>query len=213
MPNHLPPWEMVYQQAQRWLNATVFENLMNDLRVLLRLEAGRKAEPSAVIIDSRTLRSTPESGARAGHDGDKRKKGSKVRIAVDTFGHLLALHVTPATDQDHAEVTHLAEAVQEIAAHSVEIAYVDQGYTGAATAEAAAEHGIRLEVVKRHEARRGFVMLPGRWVVERSFAWARRFRHLVKDYGRLPETVRGLHLVAFACLCSSMPQSPVHNSL
>ncbi|NPD66780.1 IS5 family transposase (plasmid) [Lichenicola cladoniae] len=200
MPNDLPPWEMVYQQAQRWLTAGVFENLVHDLRVLLRLEARRKAEPSAVIIDSRTLRSTPESGARAGYDGAKRKKGSNVHIAVDTLGHLLALHVTPATDQDRAEVTHLASAVQDITAHSVEIAYVDQGYTGAATAEAAAEHGIRLEVVKHHEAKRGFVLLPRRWVVERSFAWATRFRRLVKDYERLPETVRGLHLVAFVCL-------------
>ena len=200
MPNDLPPWETVYQQAQRWLTAGVFENLVHDLRVLLRLEVGRKPEPSAVIIDSRTLRSTPESGARAGYDGAKRKKGSKVHIAVDTLGHLLALHVTPATDQDRAEVTHLAEAVQNITAHSVEIAHVDQGYTGAATAEAAAEHGIRLEVIKHHEAKRGFVLLPRRWVVERSFAWATRFRRLVKDYERLPETVRGLHLVAFVCL-------------
>jgi transposase len=200
MPNDLPPWEMVYQQAQRWLTAGVFQNLVHDLRVLLRLEVRRKAEPSAVIIDSRTLRSTPESGARAGYDGAKRKKGSKVHIAVDTLGHLLALHVTPATDQDRAEVTHLAKAVQDITAHSVEVAYVDQGYTGAATAEAAAEHGIRLEVVKHHEAKRGFVLLPRRWVVERSFAWATRFRRLVKDYERLPETVRGLHLVAFVCL-------------
>jgi len=138
----------VYQQAQRWLTAGVFESLVHDLRVLLRLEVRRKAEPSAVIIDSRTLRSTPQSGARSGYDGAKRKKGSKVHIAVDTLGHLLTLHVTPATDQDRAEVTHLAKAVQEITAHSVEVAYVDQGYTGAATAEAAAEHGIRLEVAQ-----------------------------------------------------------------
>jgi len=107
-----------------------------------------------VIIDSRTLRSTPESGALAGYDGAKRKKGSKVHVAVDTLGYLLALHVTPATDQDRAEVTHLAKAVRDITAHSVEIAYVDQGCSGATTAKAAAEHGIRLEVVKHHEAKR-----------------------------------------------------------
>ena len=200
MPNDLPRWEAVYQQAQRWLTAGVFEALVHDLRTLLRLHSGRKAQPSAVIIDSRTLRSTPESGGRAGYDGAKRKKGSKVHVAVDTLGHLLALHVTPATDQDRAEVAHLAEAVQHITGQSVETAFVDQGYTGAATSDAAAQHGIRLDVVKHHEAKRGFVLLPRRWVVERSFAWATRFRRLVKDYERLPETVRGLHLVAFVCI-------------
>jgi transposase len=200
MPNDLPPWPIVYQQAQRWLAAGVFEALVHDLRVLLRLEAGRSPEPSAVVIDSRTLQSTPESGHRAGWDGAKRRKGSKAHAVVDTLGHLMALHVTPATDGDRAEVAHLAEAVQDITARTVEVAFVDQGYTGEATAEAAAEHGIRLEVVKHSEAKRGFVLLPRRWVAERSFAWATRFRRLVRDYERLPDTVRGLHFVAFACL-------------
>ena len=119
---------------------------------------------------------------------------------VDTLGHLLALHVTPATDGDRAEVAHLAEAVPDITAQAVEVAFADQGYAGEATAEAAAEHGIRLEAVKHPEAKRGFVLLPRRWVAERSFAWTTRFRRLVRDYERLPETVRGLHFVAVACL-------------
>jgi hypothetical protein len=93
--------------------------------------AGRKAQPSAAILDSRTLRSTPESGARAGYDGAKRKKGSKLHLAVDTLGHLLALHVTSANSDDCAEVGRLAQAVQASTGQSVELAYVDQGYTGA----------------------------------------------------------------------------------
>jgi transposase len=96
MPNDLPPWAAVYQQTQRWLAAGCFEALAEDLRTVLRLAAGRKAQPTAAILDSRTLRSTPESGERAGYDGAKRKKGSKLHLAVDTLGHLLALHVTPA---------------------------------------------------------------------------------------------------------------------
>ena len=124
-----------------------------------------------------------------------------MHAAVDTLGHLLALHVTPADEQDGAQVEELAEAVQEATGESVELAYVDQGYTGEEAAEAAEEHGIRLEVVKRPEAKRGFVLVPRRWVVERDFAWAARFRRLVKDYERLPATVAGLHFVAaFACL-------------
>ena len=94
----------------------------------------------------------------------------------------------------------LAQAMQEATSESVELAYVDQGYTGEKPPEAAEEHGIRLEVVKHQEAKRGFVLLPRRWVVERDFAWASRFRRLVKDYERMPATAAGLHFVAFACL-------------
>jgi transposase len=200
MPHDLPPWEAVYQQSRRWLKASLFEAMVHDLRALLRLTEGRASEPTAAVFDSRTLRSTPESGARGGYDGAKRKKGSKVHGAVDTLGHLLALLVTPADKQDRAQVSELAEAVQKATGESVEVAYVDQGYTGEQPAREAAEHGINLEVVKHQEAKRGFVLLPRRWVIERGFAWASRFRRLVKDYERLPETVAGLHFVAFACL-------------
>lgn len=156
--------------------------------------------PSAAVFDSRTLQSSPASGARSGYDGTKRRKGRKTHIAVDTLGRLLALIVTPAYGQDRAQVAALAEAVQGVTGESVELAFVDQGYTGGAAAESAAAHGLRLEVVKLPEARRGFVLLPRRWVVERSFAWAARFRRLARDYERLPETVAGLHFLAFAIL-------------
>jgi len=200
MPHDLPPWEAVYQQTQRWLKAGVFEQMVHDLRVLLRLSEGKASEPSAAILDSRTLRSTPESGSRGGYDGAKRKKGSKIHAAVDTLGHLLALRVSSANEDDRKEVEKLCEETQQATGESVELAYVDQGYTGEKASGSAAEHGIRLEVVKQEEAKRGFVLLPRRWVVERDFAWASRFRRLVKDYERLPETVAGLHFVAFACL-------------
>ncbi len=200
LPNDLPPWEAVYQQTQRWLKAGVFEALVNDLRVLLRVAAGRHEQPSAAIFDSRTLQSSPESGARAGYDGAKRRKGSKTHLAIDTLGHLLALVVTPANEQDREQVAELAQAVQAITDQSVEVAFVDQGYTGDAPSEAAAEQGIRLEVIKLPEAKKGFVLLPRRWVVERSFAWMARFRRLARDYERLPQTLAGLHFLAFAIL-------------
>jgi transposase len=200
MPNDLPPWAAVYQQARRWLDAGCFEALVDDLRAVLRLAAGREAEPSAAVLDSRTLRSTPESGARGGYDGAKRKKGSKLHLAVDTLGHLLALHVTPATVDDRAEVGHLAKAVQAATGESVEVAFVDQGYTGEKPAQAARERGIELEVVKLPEAKRGFVLLPRRWVAKRTFAWATRFRRLVRDYERLPQTLADLHVVALVCI-------------
>ena len=200
LPGDLPPWHAVYDQAQRWIAAGVFTAMVDDLRAVLRLAQGRPPEPSAAVLDARTLQSTPESGGRAGYDGAKRRKGSKVHMAVDTLGHLLALHVTPAAADDRAEVGRLAAAVQAATGQSVELAYVDQGYTGNRPAAAAQAHGISLEVVKLPTAKRGFVLLPRRWVVERSFAWAARFRRLARDYERLPETLAGLHLVAFATL-------------
>src|SRR5579871_5287421 len=109
MPNDLPPWFAVYQQSQRWIAAGCFEALAHDLRAVLRLASGRTAEPTAAIIASRTLRSTPESGPRPGYDGAKRKRGSKLHLAVDTLGHLFALHVTPANVNDRAEVGRLVE--------------------------------------------------------------------------------------------------------
>lgn len=215
LPGDFPRWEAVYQQTQRWLKAGSFEAIVHDLRELLRLAEGRTAQPSAVILDARTLQSTPESGSRAGYDGHKRKKGSKTHMAVDTLGHLLAMVVTPANAQERAQVATLAEAVQEVTGEHVELAYVDQGYTGEEVADEARAHGIELEVVKLPEAKRGFVLLPRRWVVERSFAWATRFRRLAKDYERLPETLIGLHFVAFVILLlhKAAPLLQVHNTL
>jgi transposase len=198
MPNDLPPWEVVYQQSQRWLASGVFEAMTRDLRRILRVLEGRAEEPSAAVFDSRTLRSTPESGRRGGYDGAKRKKGSKVHMAVDTLGYLLSLHVTPADQQDREQVGKLAKDVQQQTGKSVELAYVDQGYTGERPAEAARKQQIELAVVKLPEAKRGFVLLPRRWVVERSFAWLTRFRRLAKDYERLASTLKGMHLAAFA---------------
>jgi transposase len=111
MPHDLPPWQVIYQQSQRWIKAGVFESLVYDLRAVLRIAEGRKESPTAAIIDSRTLQSTPESGRRAGYDGAKRRKGSKVHLAVDTLGHLLALCVTAADEQDRAQVSELAKRV------------------------------------------------------------------------------------------------------
>lgn len=164
---------------------------------MARFLADRGPEPSAAILDSRTLQSTPESGGRAGFDGAEKKKGSKVHAAVDTLGNLLALKATPADEQDRAQVGDLVKAVREVTDETVEVAFVDQGYTGEA---AAASGGVRLEVVKHAEAKRGFVLLPRRWVVERSFGRLGRFRRLARDYERLNETLTGWHWVAFVGL-------------
>jgi transposase len=200
LPDSFPPWAAVYQQALRWIDAGVFEDIVDDLRELLRVAAGKAAQPTAVIYDAQTLQGTLESGERAGFDGYKMKNGSKVHIAVDTLGYLLALVVTPANQQERDQVGELSRQVQDVTGDHVTLAWADQGYTGPTAAKAASDEGIVLEVVRLPKAKKGFVLLPRRWVVERSFAWKSRFRRLARDYERLPEILAGLHFVVFGCL-------------
>ena len=125
MPHDLLPWHTVYQQRQRWLKAGVFDAIVQELRAVLRVAQGRKAEHAAAIFDSRPLQSTPESGTRAGYDGGKRRRGSKVHMAMETRGHLLALHVTAANEQDRSQVSTLAAQVQAVTGGAVELVFVD----------------------------------------------------------------------------------------
>ena len=196
LPHDFPPWTVVYQQARRWMQAGVLEAIAHDLRIILRLVLEREPQPSAVILDGRTLQSTPESGGRAGYDGHKKKHGSKIHAAVDTLGNLLAVLVTPANEQERAQVAVLATQLQEVTGNRVEVAFVDQGYTGDDAAQQGKDQGIQLEVVKHTQAKRGFVLLPRRWVVERTFGWLGRFRRLARDYERLAQTLAGWHWLA-----------------
>jgi transposase len=200
LPHDLPPWSAGYQQWTRWRDARVFETIVHDLNELQRVLLGRSATPTAIVLDGRTLQSTPESGHRAGYDGAKKRKGSKAHIAVDTLGQLLSVVITPANEQERAQVDELCRQVQDVTGQTVQVCFVDQGYTGEEAEYAAAVHDIDLQVVKKPEGQTGFVFLPRRWVVERSFAWLSRFRRLGRDYERLRTTLQQLHFVVFACL-------------
>ena len=200
MPRDLPPWHAVYQQTRRWLAAGCFEQAAHDLRELVRLKEGKNARPTAAILDGRVLRSTPESGHRAGYNGHKRTKGSKVHLAVDTLGLLLAIVVTPAS-VDGARPSRSSSARSRRRRARASSSRTSTRATRARRyAEAAAKEGVRLEVVSLPEAKRGFVLLPRRWVVERSFAWSARFKRLAKDYERLPEVLAGFHAAIFCAL-------------
>lgn len=115
--------------------------MTHDLRLALRVLNERDPTPTAAIYDSRTLTSTPESGHRAGYNGHKKRQGSKVHVAVDTLGHLLALKVTPANEDDRTQVAALSQELQEVTGQSVEVAFVDQGYAGEEVAQHAQKHG------------------------------------------------------------------------
>ena len=155
--------------GEAWLLLPHFEALVNDMRSIIRVAQGRSGQPSAVILDGRTLQSSCESGVRAGYDGYKRRRGRKVHMAVDTLGHLIDLTVTPANEQERAQVKALCQAVQDATGDTVQVAWADQGYTGKDTKAEVQAAGVELRVVKLPEARKGFVLLPRRWVVERSF--------------------------------------------
>ncbi len=125
--------------------------------------------------------------------GQSARRPPRYHLAADTLGNLLTLHAAPANEQDRDQVGQLARAIQEVSNQEVTLAYVDQGYADQNPANA------------DREAKRGFVLLPRRWVVERSFGWAVRFRRLARDYERLPETLAGLHYLTFACLMLPHP--------
>jgi transposase len=166
LPTNFPPWEAVYQQPRRWIAAGCFEAIVHDLRLLVRAAAGRNPQPSAAIVDSRTLRSTVESGSRAGVDGHQRVRGSKVHrvhAEVDTMGTLLALAAPSANQAERHEISALAQRVQrvqEVTGETVEVLYADAASTGEEPAAAAQEHGMRLVVVQRPEGSHGFVLMP-----------------------------------------------------
>lgn len=187
LPHDFPPYELVYQQARRWMDNGCFENLVHDLRTLAREDAQRHALPTVAIIDSRTLQSTAESGARAGDDGAKRRKGSKIHAAVDTLGNVLTLLVTAGDAQDRDQVYDLCREVQALTGGNIDVVIADQGYTGDQAQTDAALNDLELVIVKRPSGAQGFVMLPERWVIERTFAWTARFRRLARDLERLPE--------------------------
>jgi transposase len=198
IPHDLAPWWVVYQQTQRWIKAGVFEAMVHDLRTLLRLAQGRKAQPSAVILDSRTLQSTPRAACwvRWGQT----QEGLQNPHGGGHAGRSVGLLVTPANEQDRDQVQQLTSKAQEVTGETVEVALVDEGYTGEKATQAAEGEGIRLEVIKLPDVKKGFVLLPRRWVFERSFGWAARFRWLARDYERLPETLIGLNFLALAIL-------------
>ena len=163
LPNDFPPWTAVYPQARRWMQAGVFEAVAEDLRIIVRVLEGRSEDPRLYLAGwaasswtAARCRAHPRSGGRAGYDGYKKKNGSKVHIAVDTLGNLLALKATAASEQERAQVADLARQVQEQTNGAVEIAWVDQGYTGKKPAAAAAAHEIELVVVKREGSEERF---------------------------------------------------------
>jgi putative transposase len=188
LPHDFPPWSTVHTWYRRWRKDGTWGRLNEALRQQLRLQAGRAPGPRSSAADSQSVKTTPQGGAR-GFDSGKRVKGRKRHLWVDSLGLLLAVLVTAADVHDSRAACELfhSRAWEELP--RLEVVYTDSHYTaGYLDEEVFAYAPFRRAVVSRPEGAKGFVKLPQRWVVERTFAWLYRSRRLSKDYERLPES-------------------------
>jgi transposase len=186
LPADFPPWSTVYNYLAGWEKAGITQDVLDGLRDRVRLAEGRTAAPSAAILDSASVKAAETVGASSrGYDAGKKINGRKRHIAVDTLGLLLCVLVTAASvqDRDGARplLDHLAATFRRI-----QLIWADGGYAGKLVDWARTGLKIVLQIVKRCDTAAGFVVLPRRWVVERTLAWIARHRRCVRDYERLP---------------------------
>jgi transposase len=184
MPADFPEWSAVYRFFRRWREQGLITVLHDRLRRECRRQAGREPEPTAAVIDSQSLRAAETVGAgQRGYDAGKRTNGTKRHIAVDAIGLLLAVIVTGAGVQDRDGAQPLLERLRT-ACLRIALVWADSAYAGALVAWAMAQLRLTLEIVRRSDDMTGFVVLPRRWVVERTLAWITRRRRCVRDYER-----------------------------
>jgi len=188
MPVDFPVWDAVYRFFRRWRDQHLLTVLHDRLRRAVRVQAGREAEPSAAVIDSQSVKAAETVAAPdRGFDAAKKVNGTKRHIAVDTLGLLLTVLVTSASVPDRDEGLPLLARLAQMCP-TVSKVWADGGYAGALVAIVAATLHLVLEIVKRPAGARGLVVLPRRWVVERTLAWITRRRQLARDYERRPES-------------------------
>ncbi|MCX4597445.1 IS5 family transposase [Streptomyces sp. NBC_01549] len=188
MPVDFPYWRAVYDFFRRWRACDYVRELHERLRRTARERSGRNAEPSAGVIDSQSVDASETVGEDSrGYDGGKARDGRKRHVLTDTDGLLLEVTVTTADVHDSKAAPALLETFMDQPGRLLKLVWVDSAYQGPALAKAFACHGVRVEVVRRSDGRRGFVVLARRWVVERTLSWLSRSRRLNRDHERRPD--------------------------
>ena len=183
MPNDFPPWKTVYGYFNSWTKTGVWKALNAKLVAMCRIQAGREAEPTAMILDSQSVKGTPMT-EESGYDAGKKVNGHKRHLAVDVLGLVLVVCVTAASVQDRDGARPVV--TQVMAEHpTIAHAWADSAYSSSFQDWAAKEHGLSVEIVSKLEGQKGFKVQPRRWVVERTFGWLNWNRILSKEYDRL----------------------------
>ena len=187
LPVDFPPWEAVYAFFERWSARGLPQGLVDRLRGRLRVACGRAELPTAGSMDSQSVKAADTVGAASrGYDGGKKINGRKRHIAVDTLGLVLTVMVTAASVQDRDGAHRLLALLRERFS-TISLVWADGGYAGRLLSWAHTVLALTVTIVKRSDDTTGFVVLPRRWVVERTFGWLLRYRRLVRDYERRPE--------------------------
>jgi putative transposase len=200
-PKDLPPWESVYGYFRRWTNSGLLQDIHGHLREHIRLAEGRERGPTAAIIDSQSIKAGETSGQR-GYDAGKKINGVKRHILVDTMGLLLMVMVHPANVQDRDGARLLL--TKALAAYgSIQRIWADGGYAGALIDWTMQAFGCVLEIVKRSDTAAKFIVLPRRWVVERTFGWLGRYRRLSRSHERRTEIAEAMVYLAMSRLMLS----------
>jgi putative transposase len=208
LPHDLPSWEIVYHYFSQWRDDGTWERLNRELRIEVRQSVGKDPQPSAAILDSQSVKTSETSGMR-GFDAGKKVNGIKRHLLVDTLGMILKVIVLSADIQDVNGARHLLEKIKAWFPRLQKI-WADGGYTGTLVGWVKGVCGWVLEIVKRSDHAKGFVVLHHRWIVERTFGWLNRSRRLSKNYERLTASSEAMiYLAMLPLMCRRLAKQQV----